>query len=311
MKNLDEAIASFLFHCEFEKRLSTKTLKAYSIDLKQLTLFLENKHDALQIECIDKHTLRPYIQWLSQFKPKTMKRKVATSKAMFNYLEFEEVIEVSPFRKMRIRIKEPQHVPTTMTKREIQKLFRYVYGLRAAVAAKSEYAQRNLVRDIAVLELLYATGIRVSELCSLQPFNIDLTSGLVKVMGKGQKERHIHIGNAEVKAALREYARGCPSPTSRPTFFVNRLGAGLSSQSVRFMIRGYAERANIGKHITPHTFRHTFATLLLEEDVDIKYIQSFLGHSSIMTTQIYTRVNRSKERRILVSKHPRRGLVLG
>jgi integrase/recombinase XerD len=254
-------------------------------------LFLENKHDALQIECIDKHTLRPYIQWLSQFKPKTMKRKVATSKAMFNYLEFEEVIEVSPFRKMRIRIKEPQHVPTTMTKREIQKLFRYVYGLKAVVAAKSEYAQRNLVRDIAVLELLYATGIRVSELCSLQPFNIDLTSGLVKVMGKGQKERHIHIGNAEVKAALR--------------------GAGLSSQSVRFMIRGYAERANIGKHITPHTFRHTFATLLLEEDVDIKYIQSFLGHSSIMTTQIYTRVNRSKERRILVSKHPRRGLVLG
>lgn len=311
MNTIDEAIASFLFHCEFEKRLSEKTLKAYSIDLNQLRAFLKETGQPLLLDHIDKHRLRPYIQWLSKFKPKTIKRKIAAAKAMFNYLEFEELVEVSPFRKMRIRIKDPRELPVAMTKREIQKLFRHVYGLKSTAETQSEYAFHSLKRDIAVLELLFATGARVSELCSLTLSQIDISSGLVKIIGKGGKERHIHIGHVDVKIALREYLKVRGYASSQDNFFLNRLHSPLSPQSVRFMIRRYVNAVGLDKHVTPHTFRHTFATLLLEEDVDIKYIQSFLGHSSIMTTQVYTHVNKVKERRILVRKHPRLGVVLG
>lgn len=310
MKDLDDAIASFLFHVEYEKRLSPKTLKAYTIDLKQMQGVLVQNNAPQQLESLDKNVLRIYIQWLMRYKPKTMKRKVAVAKSLFSYLEFEEVIAVSPFRKMRVRVKEPLQLPTALTRREIERLFQYVYSLRGEVENKSEFAYTAWKRDVAVLELLFATGVRVSELCALKPADLDLTTGLVKIIGKGQKERHIYIGSSEVKTALRTYRKSFTSYAGQGTFFVNRLGAPLSPQSVRFMIRRYAAAAQIGKHITPHTFRHTFATLLLEEDVDIKYIQSFLGHSSIMTTQIYTHVNRKKQKRILVNKHPRRRLQL-
>lgn len=310
MNTLEHAINSFLFHCEFERRLNEKTIKAYKIDLNQMKMELGGPDCNILLKEIDKHALRPYIQWLAQFKPKTMKRKVAAAKAMFNYLEFEEVIPVSPFRKMRVRIKEPRVLPVSMTKREIEKLLRYAYEQKESARSRTIHAYQTLIRDIAVLELLFATGIRVSELCSLAPHHIDIQSGLVKVYGKGQKERLIHFGNQEVKAALRAYKGNLSSINNQSTFFINRLGNALSPQSVRFMVRKYAHGAKLEKHITPHTFRHTFATLLLEEDVDIKYIQSFLGHSSIMTTQIYTHVNKAKQKRILIGKHPRKRMVL-
>ena len=148
--------------------------------------------------------------------------------------------------------------------------------------------------------------MRISELCSLRPQNIDLENNTVRIYGKGAKERILQVGNPDVLSALRLYYE-----TFREDieicgyFFVNRLTHKLSDQSVRFMIDHYARLSNLEQHITPHMFRHSFATLLLEQDVDIRYIQQMLGHSSISTTEIYTHVSNGKQKDILFHRHPR------
>lgn len=176
---------------------------------------------------------------------------------------------------------------------------------------KTAYQHRCLIRDIAVCELLFATGMRISELCSIPSENIDLENGIVRIYGKGSKERILQIGHKDVICALSEYRKAfsCEIDSSG-YFFVNRLHNQLSDQSVRYMINKYVEIAAIKVHITPHMFRHSFATLLLEQDVDIRYIQRMLGHSSITTTEIYTHVSNTKQKDILLNRHPRNCMVV-
>ena len=148
--------------------------------------------------------------------------------------------------------------------------------------------------------------MRISELCSLKSSAIDLENNTVLIYGKGAKERILQIGNSEVISALILYQNTFKEDISIcGYFFVNKLKHKLSDQSVRFMINRYAKIANIEQHLTPHMFRHSFATLLLEQDVDIRYIQQMLGHSSIKTTEIYTHVSNTKQKDILLNKHPR------
>lgn len=305
--SISEAINAFLAHCHFEKNLSEKTIISYQLDLKQFAEFLKTENYPDQITEITKDIMKSYLQELSHFKPKTIKRKIASLKAMFNFLEFEEHILINPFRKIKIRIKEAFVLPTVMTSNEIGAILKKAFDEKHSYPNKTSYAYKELIRNIAVLELLFASGVRVSELCNLKVENLNLSAGYLKVTGKGNKERLIHICEKETLQALREYffyfSNLIPDKGS---FFINRLGNQLSDQSVRLMIKKYKNLAGISKNITPHTFRHTFATLLLEEDVDIKYIQNILGHSSIMTTQIYTHVNSEKQRLILSTKHPRR-----
>ncbi|MCH8903142.1 MAG: tyrosine-type recombinase/integrase [Bacteroidetes bacterium] len=286
--------------------MSTKTLQAYHIDLYQFLCFLELNRKSSKVIGVDKFIIRQYMETLAKWKPRTIKRKIASLKAMFNYLEFEDHIAISPFRKMRIRLKQPTYLPVVLDQHEVKKVFQEVYNRQTNIVNKYCYKYAAATRDLAVLEMLFATGIRVSELCSLQVSNIDLKTGVVRIIGKGDKERIIQVINQEARIALIEYFwlfQGAIEQTQY--FFINRLGNPLSSQSVRYMIRDYTSSAGLAKHVTPHTFRHTFATLLLEADVDIKYIQHFLGHSSIMTTQIYTHVSREQERKLLATRHPR------
>ena len=162
-----------------------------------------------------------------------------------------------------------------------------------------------------MLELLFGTGVRVSELCSLRVEDVNLRNRYITVHGKCDKERVIHICNGEILNILNKYDKLISGEVpTRIHFFLNRLKQRHSEQSVRYMINKYVKLTNITKKITPHTFRHTFATLLLEAGVDIKYIQHFLGHSSIMTTQIYTHVNKEKQKKILNAKHPRKGFSM-
>ena len=141
--------------------------------------------------------------------------------------------------------------------------------------------------------------------------DVDLLEGTIKIYGKGSKERIVQIGNKDVLASLINYENAFTDKIrSTGYFFVNRLQRRLSEQSVRLMINKYVEKAGLSNHITPHMFRHSFATLLLEEDVDIRFIQKLLGHSSIITTQIYTHVASNKQRDILTSKHPRNRILV-
>ena len=302
-----QVITDFLFHCQYEKNLNEKTVYAYRSDLKMFERYLSNLYPSVLFEQVSKEMLKTYLQHISTYKPKTVKRKLASLKALFNYYDYEHDAFLNPFRKLHIRFKEPYVLPEVMTGNEVKAILKYLYKLRAGNPNTEDYTYKAQTRDIAVVELLFATGIRVSELCELHCGAVDLKQATVKVFGKGSKERVIQICSTEVVKILRQYQQ-LFAPSAY--FFINRLGNRLSAQSVRLLVRRCKEAAGLEKDITPHTFRHTFATLLLEEDVDIKYIQNLLGHSSITTTQIYTHVNMNKQKKILSAKHPRKKMEI-
>ena len=305
MKKTQAAVNDFLSHCQFEKNLNPKTLKAYRTDLIQFLNFISANNYPDILDKLDKDILKCYLKWLAQFKPKTVKRKIAALRVFLNEMELEEAILINPLRKIRIRIKEPQLLPTVMNTYEIGKILSAVWkAKKSSQFDKKIYFQ--LVRNVAVIELLFATGIRVSELCNLRIDQIDLKTGTVKIYGKGNKERMVQVCNRETLESLNEYYTIFKDKiVAKQFFFINRISRRLSEDSVRLMVRKIVVETGLSKKITPHTFRHSFATLLLEESVDIKYIQHLLGHSSITTTQIYTHVNMDKTKKILSMKHPR------
>jgi integrase/recombinase XerD len=300
MNTLRNYISEYIEYCEYRKRLDSKTLKAYKIDLKQFEIFCTDLSD-----CFAKNVVDDFITNLhKQYKPKTVKRKIASLKAFFHHMEYKELLKENPFTKLDIRFREAKLLPKTIPFHSIQSFLSTLYAQKEL--AGSEYQLHCCIRDIAVIELLFATGMRISELCSLKPSDIDFESNNILIYGKGAKERIIQLGNQEVISALVLYQETFKKDIEIcGYFFVNRLQHKLSDQSVRFMINHYAELAGISQHITPHMFRHSFATLLLEQDVDIRYIQRMLGHSSISTTEIYTHVSSTKQKDILVNKHPR------
>lgn len=295
-------IDEFLNYCRYHKKLSDKTIRAYKIDLSQYGVFSNE---------LSKQALWDYIEYLNKkYKPKTAKRKLATLKAFIHFLLLQDLIDFNPFDKLETTIKEPLLLPKTIPLGVIAKLISFSY--QQIVFAKSDYQIRSAVRNTAILELLFAKGARVAEICTLRSDNVDLLGNSVKFYGKGSKERIIPIENFAVLSILRKYhslfEKEIPDSGY---FFVNKLGRRMTEQSVRNMINFYCKQCGVDMHITPHMFRHSFATLLLEEDVDIRYIQRMLGHSSITTTQIYTHVTSAKQKEILKTKHPRNKLNIG
>ena len=303
MENLEGNVKSYLEYCEVQKRLDEKTLKAYRIDLRQ---FLEQIVDTE----VTVDLLEGYIGNLhKKYKPKTVKRKIASLKAFFHYLEYKEMIDRNPFNRIQVHFREPVILPKTIPLNVVEKFLGTIY--RQMDNAETDYKKRNALRDAAVVELLFATGMRISELCTLKCDDVDLENGIVLIYGKGNKERRIQIGNEEVIGVLEKYRDNFRTEIeSCGYFFANQSGRVLSDQAVRRMINKYATLAAIELHITPHMFRHTFATALLDADVDIRYIQEMLGHSSINITEIYTHVTTSKQRDILATKHPRKNFKM-
>ena len=295
-------IDEFLNYCRYHKKLSDKTIRAYKIDLSQYGVFSNE---------LSKQALWDYIEYLNKkYKPKTAKRKLATLKAFIHFLLLQDLIDFNPFDKLETTIKEPLLLPKTIPLGVIAKLISFSY--QQIVFAKSDYQIRSAVRNTAILELLFATGARVAEICTLRSDNVDLLGNSVKFYGKGSKERIIPIENFAVLSILRKYHWLFEKEIlDSGYFFVNKLGRRMTEQSVRNMINFYCKQCGVDMHITPHMFRHSFATLLLEEDVDIRYIQRMLGHSSITTTQIYTHVTSAKQKEILKIKHPRNKLNIG
>jgi len=306
MMELKKQIFSYLYFCQYQKRLDSKTLKAYRLDLNQFVQFLNGQN----YNQVDKLSITGYLTYIhKEFKPKTAKRKIACLKALFNYLEYEEILVDNPLKKIKTNFREPFTLPNTISLKSIQSILIAAYDELGN--ANSEFQRKAAQRDVAMLELLFATGARVSELCSLKKDDVDLQNEHIKIYGKGAKERIIQIGNPSVLSTLKNYESLFFRQNDKGDFFfVNKFNNRLSEQSVRFMIKKYTDICGMTTHITPHMFRHSFATLLLEEDVDIRYIQKLLGHSSIVTTQIYTHVASKKQKDILMSKHPRNKLTI-
>lgn len=302
MNTLQPLINNYLDYCQNQKRLDEKTLKAYRIDLAQFHTTIPF-NDILDITPA---ILENYIADLHQnYKPKTVKRKIASLKALFHYFEYREIIDQNPFNKIQIKFREPVILPKTIPLHTVENFLSAIY--RQHADAQTKYQKKNTLRDMAVIELLFATGMRISELCSLKVNNVNLYDKNILIYGKGSKERKIQIGNEDVIHVLQDYKDTFSGQMQNcGHFFANQAGRPLSDQAVRRMINKYTSLAAIDLHITPHMFRHTFATSLLEADVDIRYIQEMLGHSSINITEIYTHVAMSKQRDILVAKHPRK-----
>ncbi|MDD2972514.1 MAG: tyrosine-type recombinase/integrase [Lachnospiraceae bacterium] len=301
MEKFNTHMKDYLQFCNTQKCLDLKTIRAYTIDLSQFTNYIT----CCNFDDITPKQIEFYIAHLhSTYKPKTAKRKIASLKAFFHYCEFKELINNNPFDKVQIRFRKPLILPKTISLHTLEIFLHTIY--KQHTSANTQYKRRNALRDIAVAELLFSTGMRISELCGLTPYDVNLNDNIVLIYGKGAKERRIQIGNVNVVKILLEYKNSFSSEINKCNhFFVNQSGTPLSDQTVRRMINRYTSLASIEQHITPHMFRHTFASSLLDADVDIRYIQEMLGHSSINTTQIYTHVTMAKQKDILTTKHPR------
>lgn len=290
--NVRKQVTKYLEYCEFRKELDQKTLKAYRIDLTQFFDFIGSGEP-------EKVEIENYITELhKQYKQKTVKRKIASIKAFYNYLEEEELIADSPFRRIKVKFKETAVLPRIIPRAEIERMLNCMYAGEQ---------NRYKLRDIAVVETFFATGARVYEISNIKTECVDLDTGAIRIMGKGGKERYIQIGEPSVLTLLRKYyAANEQAIKESGYFFVNHRGSRFSEQSIRNMMKKYAKLAGIERNITPHMFRHSLATYLIEEGVDVSCVQQILGHSSIKTTQIYIHIAAKIQAEILRSMHPRR-----
>ncbi len=294
-------IQKYMEFCREQKKLSPATIKGYAIDLKQFYEAVSKEDEPFGKEC-----LNYYCRLLNKrYKPRTVKRKLASVRAFCRWLEFEEILSTDPFKKVNVKIQQVKQIPVYLPLASMEKILEIAYEKRER-ANRRKHTYKVCVQNVAILELLFATGLRVSELCSLRRENLQMFPGSVRVLGKGNKERIVPIENKEVISAIQMQIKVCSEKIDTNGYlFYNQRGKPISQQSVRNMVIKYAKEAGIPGRITPHIIRHTFATLMLEQDVDIRYIQNLLGHSSIRTTEIYTTVTRTKERQIIASKHPR------
>ena len=295
MQTLSSLIADYLEVGEYEKQLSPDTIKAYRIDLRQ---FLEFTGDVWP----DKDVLNQYIKHINQtFAPRSVKRKLASVRAFYHEMELNGELDENPFDKLHIRIQSPKQLPRIIPEQVVQALLQSAYDSYMPGC-------RETLRDIVVLELLFSTGLRVSELCALSKDSFQLGDSELRLLiyGKGRKERIIQITTAELLHLLKiYYSEFSREIEEQESILFNRRGRPISPQSVRRIINRYLKQIDVNSHITPHMFRHTFATSLLEAGMDIRYIQSLLGHSSISTTQIYTHVTARQQTLLLAEKHPR------
>lgn len=301
MKDIYKYTDNYFINCR-TKNLNPATIKAYRIDLTQFIAFAKIHQFPFERSCINDFAA----ELIKKYKPRTVKRKMASIHSFYYFLECEEIIKKNPFNTLKVRIKEPIILPKTITIGNLNILFNKLYS-ELSFSTKNSY-KKVLIRDIAILELLFATGMRISELCHLTYLDLNLQNNTVTVLGKGNKERIIQLTNHSVLKALNVYIY---SSTHQSNYlFTNRLNNRLSEQSVRFMIKKYTAMAGIKEHITPHMFRHTFATALLDADVDIRIIQEILGHKSILTTQIYASVSMQKQKQVFLASHPRNNLII-
>lgn len=292
-------IEKYLLYCKNQKKLSPNTLRAYQMDMTQFVGFLKRNHlESSSPSEIDKKVLHSYInELLKTYASRSCKRKIACLKAFFNHLEYEDIIIVNPFRKLKISIKEPRILPKTIKKQDVSVILDHAY--HRVANATTTYTTFMACRTVAITELLLATGIRIGEVCRIKVDDIDFEDNSIRIMGKGDKERIVYLTSNTVLKALHRYlsVRNSIHPSSS-LFFTGWKRPSLFDGAIRNIIRNTAQSV-LKKRITPHMYRHTFATLLLEHNVDICYIQQLLGHSSVKTTQIYLHLTNNSIREAL------------
>jgi integrase/recombinase XerC len=304
-----DAVADFLTHLEKERDLSPHTVRAYGRDLDALGRYLSNYYGGADWSWagVDRLTIRGFLGHLTRsgIGKRSMARALSAIRSFYGYLHLTDVVDVNPARAVGTP-KRDQYLPKYLDRAQADSLF----ATAEAAAAGGRFAA---VRDLAILELFYSTGIRLSELCGLNRAELDLVSQQAKVRGKGRKERIVPIGDHATRA-LRAYdarrdalARSIGKGVDRMAFFLNQSGKRLSVRGVQTAvgqllkeIEGDTERG-----LSVHSLRHTFATHLLDGGADLRAVQELLGHASVSTTQIYTHTSIERLKQVYRKAHPR------
>lgn len=292
MKSIEELIEEFLRYLLIDKGYSNNTINSYRIDLKK---FLDYNKDK-SINDITNENLKEYVKWLSknELNDKTVSRNISCLKSFYKFLFIEKVTNNNPSDSL-LMPKIRKNLPSTLTEEEVLKLL--------DIKLNDNYSYRNK----AVLELMYATGLRVSELVNLKLQDIDLTQDIVRTFGKGSKERIIPIGDYAkeyLKKYIYEYRPLMLKKYNNEYLFLNNHGNRMTRQGFFKIIKKIAKENGINKDISPHTLRHSFASHLLKYGADLRTIQELLGHSDISTTQIYTHITDEKLRKNYEDFHP-------
>ncbi|SEM63891.1 integrase/recombinase XerD [Mucilaginibacter gossypiicola] len=293
------AIKGFQAYLKLEKSLSDNSIEAYSRDIEKLYQYSDSQIVKLKPKLITLTDLRGFINWINELGmiPSSQARILSGIKAFYKYLLMEDMIKTDPSELLespKIRRK----LPDTLSYEEINKII-----------AALDLAKPEGMRNKAILETLYGSGLRVSELTELKLSNLYLDIEFIKVTGKGNKERLVPIGSEAIKAMklwIENVRVHNPIKKGEEDYvFLNRRGTRLSRQIIFLTIKGLAETIGLKKKISPHTFRHSFATHLVEGGADLRAVQEMLGHESITTTEIYTHLDREYLKSTISQFHPR------
>lgn len=297
---LDTYIEKFEHYLSVEKNLSPHTQRNYASDLHQFKDFLEREHPGISITAIDNMTIRSYLGSLYKKNRKSsIARKLASLRTFLKFLLKVGILKENPASTVSTPRLE-KHVPSFLT---IDEMF--------ALLNMPDETKLVGMRDKAILETLYSSGLRVSELVEMNEDDLDLNLGIIKVMGKGRKERIVPIGSKAIESlnnylSSRKRMGKCPLPSSlNPPLLLNQRGGRLTTRSVARIINRYVEQCGLLKNISPHSLRHTFATHMLDAGADLRAIQELLGHVSLSTTQKYTHVSISKLMEVYDKAHPK------
>jgi integrase/recombinase XerC len=300
----DDALKRFQRHLETEKMRSKETVRAYLADLRDFRVYLQASGSTAELRDVaklDQFHARGFLgNQYGKIKKVSVGRKLASIRTFFRFLVREGVLKTNPAAALRSP-KSEKPLPKALTVDEIDRFF-------------SRTLERS-DRDVAMFELLYSSGLRVGELTTLRVQEVDLQNGWLRVVGKGNKERYVPVGSRALEA-LKEYlplraaVRAMTAETiSTDALFLNSRGGPLSSRSVRRILKSFLVTANLARDVSPHAFRHSFATHLLQGGADLRSIQELLGHASLSTTQRYTRVDLGRLMEVYDRSHPRSGFT--
>ncbi len=284
-------IDKFVNYLTVEKNYSTHTINNYAADLREFGDFLGSR-GGKDIKRIDYFLLRKFLSVLSEknLNKRTLSRKISTLKSFFKFMLRESLIKNNPASSLIYpRLDKP--LPKFLTEKEVRSILRLPKG-----------GELSSLRDKAILEFLYSTGARVSEMVSLKKENVDFISGIARVKGKGKKERLLPLGEPALNS-LKKYID--KRSDSNPSLFINKRGGTLTDRGTRNVVYKYMRQATITLGVSPHTFRHSFATHLLDRGADLRSVQELLGHSSIATTQVYTHLTIDSLKSVYQKAHPR------
>jgi len=309
----DPAVGGFARYLSGEKDASPHTLKNYAMDIGQFAAHrwpsLPAPHDWREVTRLDARSFLVHVQ-KSGAKPTTSSRKISSLRSFFKYLDREGLVQGNPFSGLP-RPRKERGLPKILSVKEIGVLLDTPWALRAAEGHPDAFGDYAAARDTAILEVLYSTGTRLSELTTLREDRVDLIGGVIRVLGKGKKERLCLLGAPAVRTlddALERreaFLASLGNFKRPPALFLNKLGTPLGNRSIQRMMKHMLRAAGLNENLSPHALRHSFATHLLDAGADLRSVQELLGHSSLSTTQIYTHVSIERMKEVYAKAHPR------